>query len=161
MSVLARKNPQSRVRHLPKRAIVQAAICVLGIHASVGFADCIDDAADFHKINPLLLRAIAKQESGMNEKATHRNTDGSIDYGLMGINSSHLPELRRFGIGARELMNGCTCAYVGAWYLSRDFARVGFDVNGLGAYNAASPNKRAAYVQLLIRRAEELVSQGY
>lgn len=129
--------------------------------AAIAQADCIDDAAIFHAIDPVLLRAIAKQESRMNPTATHVNRDGSIDYGLMGINSSHLGELARFGITKEQLLDGCVNAYVGAWILQRDFHRLGVTTDALGAYNAASPDKRAAYVQQIVRRLAELHSAGY
>ena len=39
--------------------------------------------------NPEMMIAIAKAESGMNPKAMHTNTNGSIDIGLFQINSVH------------------------------------------------------------------------
>jgi hypothetical protein len=56
-------------------------------------ADCIDDAADYHRVHPYVLRAIAFQESRMRPAAVNRNADGSVDFGMMGINSVHLAEL--------------------------------------------------------------------
>ncbi len=57
-------------------------LCVcLAISNSGARADCIDDAAIYHRLSPSLLRAIARQESGMRPSAINRNTNGSEDIG--------------------------------------------------------------------------------
>lgn len=73
-------------------------------------ADCFDEAAKYQQVNPLILRAIAWQESRNRPEALNKNTNGSVDYGLMQINSIHLPTLSRYGIGRDTLMEPCrTC----------------------------------------------------
>ena len=44
-------------------------------------ADCIDDAAVRHQVNPLVLRAIGWHESRLQPAALGHNADGSIDLG--------------------------------------------------------------------------------
>lgn len=66
-------------------------------------ADCIDDAAAYHHVNPSLARAIASVESSFSPVAYHLNSNGSEDIGLMQINSSWLPTLSRFGISRASL----------------------------------------------------------
>src|SRR5262249_9697979 len=56
-------------------------------------ADCIDDAALHHQVNPYVLRAIGWQESRLNPEALHRNENGTTDLGAFQINSIHLPTL--------------------------------------------------------------------
>ena len=58
------------------------------VAATSARADCLDDAARYHKVNVNLVRAIAQQESGMRANAVNVNSDGSEDIGLMQINSS-------------------------------------------------------------------------
>lgn len=87
--------------------------------AQPAFADCLDDAARFHHVNVVLVRAIAQQESGMRANAVNRNTDGSEDIGLMQINSSWLPKLRRYGVTRDSLFNPCVNGYVGTGFLRR------------------------------------------
>jgi len=51
---------------------------------------CFDAAARHYRLHPALLRAIARQESGMNPRAIGKNTNGTLDLGLMQINTSWL-----------------------------------------------------------------------
>ena len=53
---------------------------------------CLQQAAQFHRVAYPLLRAIAEQESGFSSTVSNTNKDGSVDYGLMQINSSWLPK---------------------------------------------------------------------
>lgn len=137
------------VRHQPR--YVAAAISVL-LLTSLMFvtssrADCIDDAAAYHHVNPALAHAVASVESRYSPIAYHRNANGSEDIGLMQINSSWLPTLSRFGIARAALFDGCVNAYVGTWILSQNISRLGLTWDAVGAYNAASPRKRVQYAR--------------
>ena len=110
-------------------------------------ADCLDDAATFQKVSVSLLRGIAQVESGMNPNALNTNTNGTVDIGLMQINSTWLPTLAREGITRESLFDACTNAYVGAWILSQNIRQLGANWTAIGAYNAASPDKRLAYAR--------------
>ncbi|KVA26293.1 lytic transglycosylase domain-containing protein [Burkholderia ubonensis] len=70
-------------------------------------ANCIDDAAAYHHVNPALTHAIASVESRFSPVAYNRNANGSEDISLMQINSSWLPTLSRFGISRAALFDGC------------------------------------------------------
>jgi soluble lytic murein transglycosylase-like protein len=111
----------------------------------VAYADCIDDVATYFTLDPNLLRAIAQHESGMRPFVINRNANGSVDIGLMQINSGWLPTLERAGIAPQSLWNACVNAYVGAWILSSNIARFGATWKAVGAYNAASPAKQLRY----------------
>lgn len=52
------------------------------------------NAAGFPQNQLNVAVAVALAESGGNENATHRNTDGSTDYGLWQINSVHTNDLK-------------------------------------------------------------------
>ncbi|KVK87714.1 lytic transglycosylase [Burkholderia ubonensis] len=132
--------------------------CVLFGVASVCHADCIDDAAMYHQLNPRLLRAIAQHESGMRPDAINRNSNGSEDVGLMQINSSWLPKLAQYGIRREHLFNGCVSAYVGAWILASNIKQFGPNWKAVGAYNAATPSKQLVYASAIYRR---LMQQGH
>ncbi|WP_316157703.1 lytic transglycosylase domain-containing protein [Cupriavidus sp. BIC8F] len=108
-------------------------------------ADCLDDAAAYHQLSPVLLRAIARHESGMRADQVNRNTNGTEDIGLMQINSVHLPRLARYGITRAKLFEPCVSAYVGAWILRECLDRVGATWAGVGCYNAGAPDKRIRY----------------
>lgn len=106
---------------------------------------CLQAAAAKHSLNYLLLRSIAEQESSFNPIAVGGNTNGSSDYGLMQINSTWLPTLRKFGVTQQDLFNPCINADVGAWILADNFRRMGVTWDAVGAYNASTPWKRVKY----------------
>ena len=100
-------------------------------------ANCWDKAAHYYHVDPWLLFAIAKVESGMNPQAVGVNHDGTYDVGLMQINSSHFPELQRKGIDSYRLMSEpCTSIMVGASILSDMIKVYGNNWEAVGAYNA-------------------------
>lgn len=132
--------------------IVSIAAAVMVVAAVPARADCLDDAAAFHRVNPRLLRVIAQHESGMRANAVNRNTNGSEDIGLMQINTSWLPTLSRYGIRREHLFNGCVSAYVGAWILASNVRRFGPNWKAVGAYNAVTPSKQLVYASAIYRR---------
>lgn len=120
--------------------------------ATTARADCLDDAAAFHHVNVHLVRAIATVESGMRPAVTHANADGSTDIGLMQINTSWLTNLSHYGVTRAALYDGCTSAYVGAWILARNIARLGLTWDAVGAYNATTPALRVTYARKVYRQ---------
>ncbi|RQR27361.1 lytic transglycosylase [Burkholderia sp. Bp9143] len=141
---MPRQTARSISHATPKLAATIALSCALHGFAR---ADCLDDAATFQKVSVSLLRGIAQVESGMNPNAVNTNTNGTVDIGLMQINSTWLPTLAREGITRESLFDACTNAYVGAWILSQNIRQLGANWNAIGAYNSASPDKRLAYAR--------------
>jgi soluble lytic murein transglycosylase-like protein len=124
---------------------------------------CLQQAAQFHKVAYPLLRAIAEQESGFNPLAVRKpyvagNLDASTDYGLMQINSSWLPKLATWGITKQSLFDPCVNAHVGAWILSQNFRRLGVNWTAVGAYNAVSEAKRTKYAWAVYQRLNKSTS---
>ncbi|HDR9331146.1 TPA: lytic transglycosylase domain-containing protein, partial [Burkholderia multivorans] len=140
--------PCQTVRSISRATLKFAATAAmsLALHG-LAHADCLDDAAAFQHVSVSLLRGIAQVESGMNPNAVNTNANGTIDIGLMQINSSWLPTLAREGITQQSLFDPCTNAYVGAWIFSQNIRQLGPNWNAIGAYNAASPDKRLAYAR--------------
>ncbi|MBR8061960.1 transglycosylase SLT domain-containing protein [Burkholderia ambifaria] len=141
---MPRHTARSLSHATPKIAATIALSCAL--HGAA-WADCLDDAATFQHVSVSLLRGIAQVESGMNPNAINTNTNGTVDIGLMQINSTWLPTLAREGITRESLFDACTNAYVGAWILSQNIRQLGANWTAIGAYNAASPDKRLAYAR--------------
>ncbi|WP_321855267.1 lytic transglycosylase domain-containing protein [Paraburkholderia tropica] len=135
-------------------------LCALIACAMPGlaFADCIDDAAAFQHVNVSLMRAIAQVESGTQTRVINTNSNGTVDIGLMQINSSWLPRLAQEGITEQSLFDPCTNAYVGAWILAENIRQFGPTWNAIGAYNSPSADKRLAYARKVYAAAQSLSS---
>ena len=118
---------------------------------------CIWAAADYHGVNPYLLRAILVVESQLNPKAININNNGTRDIGVAQINSIHLPVLQSHGIKENHLMDGCVNTYVGAWLLRKQISRYGLTWFGIAAYHSVTPDKNFRY-QVLVYN--EMVRSG-
>ena len=121
-------------------------LCAMGAAPSA-YANCFDDAAAYQHVNPLILRAIAWQESRNRPDAKHVNANGSVDYGVMQINTVHLPTLAQYGIGREALMSPCKNIYIAAWQLRRQINRYGNTWAAVGAYHSATPALRDEYAR--------------
>lgn len=113
-------------------------------------------AAARYGTNAQVLYAIAQQESSLNPRALNRNVDGSIDVGLMQINSRWLPQLAKFGITANHLFDPCINLNVGAYILALSMQRHGNTWQAIGTYHSATPARRDRYAQSIHRRLETL-----
>ncbi|HEY5974690.1 MAG TPA: lytic transglycosylase domain-containing protein [Geobacteraceae bacterium] len=104
---------------------------------------CFEDAGQEFRISPLLLESIARTESSLNPRAMNRNSNGSVDYGLMQINSFWV---KAYGLSSEDLLNDpCYNTKIGAWVLKQCIDRYGYNWEAVGCYNATSKGKRARY----------------
>jgi len=110
---------------------------------------CIPSAAQHHRIDPQLLRAVLKVESDLRPWAVGRNTNGTVDMGMAQINSIHLPELARHGIHSQHLFDPCVASYVAAWLLRRNIDRHGLTWFAVAAYHSITPEHNQRYQGLL------------
>lgn len=118
-------------------------------------AFCFSEAAQRYGINEKILIAIAKVESNFNPSAININKNGSVDHGLMQINSQHLKKLAALGINEKNLMDPCTNVHVGAWILAEVMQRHGNKWWAVGAYGAggraSKENLREQYAAKVFR----------
>jgi len=127
------------------------------------FAYCFQEAGQRYAQDPLLLEAIAIQESGLRQGAINKNFDEqgrlvSTDYGVMQINTANANRLIKMGLIQRPedlLKDACFNVQAGAWVLARHLRVCGNTWRCLGSYNAGfhpSPKqetKRLLYAQLV------------
>ncbi|CCP01883.1 X polypeptide [Erwinia amylovora Ea644] len=114
-------------------------------------AFCFDAAGAKYHIDPLLIKAIASGESALRPDAINTNRDKktgralSTDYGLMQVNSRHMPKLMALGYidSAQELLTRpCLNVQIGSWILAQHFQVCGISWNCLGSYNAGFRQER-------------------
>lgn len=122
-------------------------------------AFCFNEAGSIYQIDPTLLKAIAQQESRLSAKAVNTNRDKrgrvlSVDYGLMQVNSTHIPRLQKMGVIRHPedlLHQPCLNVKIGAWILAKHLRACGVNWACLGSYNAGfhlrNEKKRLHYAQ--------------
>ncbi|VFR53695.1 Soluble lytic murein transglycosylase and related regulatory proteins (some contain LysM/invasin domains) [plant metagenome] len=142
--------------HFPRQAWIAALPLTLAClvpgaaWSKAQLEECFDAASEFHQVNPLVLRAIAWQESRHNPKAINRNNNGTTDYGIMQINSIHLRELGAYDISAETLMKPCESIFIAAWYLRRMMDRYGNTWDAVGSYHSQTPVHRDRYAKGIV-----------
>lgn len=78
---------------------------------------------------------------------TSGNSNGTVDHGVMQINSSWLPKLKKYGVTSGSLQNHETNAHISAWFLKNISLIQGTDLwDSMGWYNAVSPERRKRYI---------------
>jgi soluble lytic murein transglycosylase-like protein len=137
--------PAAAPRPLGRLRRMNIGLAAIALFACGSAHACWEQAGAAYSVNPYLLYAIARTESGLNPAALNRNKDGSYDVGLMQINSRWLPTLRRYGITEQQLFDPCTSIHVGAWVLAQNIRRMGNSWEAVGAYNARDPERRIRY----------------
>jgi len=118
---------------------------------------CFDEAGAQHNVPPGLLWAIAKVESDFDPNLVNNNSNGTIDVGVMQINSCWKESL-----GAEvweSLGDPCVNIKVGAGILADCLSRYGYSWEGIGCYNAITPEKRATYARKVIHILEWMQTQ--
>lgn len=110
---------------------------------SVSNAFCFDEAGRVFGINPILLKSIAKAESNLNPNAINRNANGSVDLGLMQVNSSWVSNM---GLDTERLLSDpCYNIMSGSRILKLCIDRYEYTWEAVGCYNAVSRGKRIDY----------------
>lgn len=137
------------MRLRPTVLLTAAAALVGTAHAaSPQYQACFDQAAQRYGLHALELAAHACVESSMRPGAindAHAARTGSVDLGLMQINSRHLPRLAGRGITRETLLtDACANIDVGASILADLKSRHGDSWTATGAYNAGCTQLKGA-----------------
>ncbi len=125
-------------------------VLTLGSSGTV-HAFCFEEAGTAYGISPRLLWSISKGESNFDPAAVNYNRNGSYDFGLMQINSSWAPTLRKMGIPWTALADPCMNVKVGAWVLAQCISDYGYTWSAVGCYNSRTPSKRDRYAVRIAR----------
>ncbi|EBL1421952.1 pilus assembly protein [Salmonella enterica] len=125
------------------RTVPAVTVMLMSLASFSAQAFCFEAAGAKYGISARLLEAIARGESHLDPHAINFNRDKkgrvkSTDYGLMQINSAHIPELKAMGVirSADDLYRPCLNVQTGAWILAKHFQVCGITWNCLGSYNA-------------------------
>lgn len=108
------------------------------------YAFCFEEAGERYGLNPSLLKAIAKVESSFNPVALNFNKNGTVDYGLMQINSSWKKTLGE-DLWQAVLFNPCTNVMVGGWVLAMCVHEHGYNWIAVGCYHSPEFARRVDY----------------
>jgi soluble lytic murein transglycosylase-like protein len=120
----------------------------LALTASLSYPSCIDAVERHYGLPGGIVSSIIRAESGGNALAVNRsNRNGTADYGLMQVNSSHLPWLSRYGIDETRLLHDpCANVAVGSYIFHKAYTENGGRiVPALATYNTGSPNSRVGH----------------
>lgn len=125
-------------------------------------AACVTTEAERQQLDPLVLLAVLKVESGKpGELALNRN--GTFDLGPMGINTVWLPELaRRYKLTEAEVhrrlaSDGCTNVAAAAWILRRKINQTGSLWEGVAHYHSADRALQGRYLTRVHTQFEQIV----
>ena len=112
-------------------------LIILAIFFNLSYAttNYFEEAGEYYRIDPKILYSIAKIESKFNPNAINRNTNGTVDIGIMQINSVHMKELNKLGFRQEHLFNPKINIFAGAWILRQCFDKHGVSQDGLTCYN--------------------------
>ncbi len=113
--------------------------------------DCFNEAGRTYKVPPMVLQAIAWVESRYDKNAQNYNTNGSIDMGVMQINSLWLEPLARYGIKQPHLYNACFNINVAAWILRKQINEVGYNWQAVAHYHSRTPKFGEKYAHKVAR----------
>ena len=105
-------------------------------------AFCFEEAGARYRVSPLLLWAIAKAESDFDPAAINRNSNGTVDVGLMQVNSIWAPQL---GEAWERLDDPCTNVMTGAWILRQCIQEFGNTWQAVGCYHSRTPERNQRY----------------
>ena len=130
-------------------------VCLVANANDTKYNDLFFKYGALFNIPPELLWGIAKHESNFDPKAINYNTNGTIDIGLMQINSIHKEAIEAVNLSLDDLYNPKVSVYFASKILSKCLKRHGFTYQGLNCYNGRTTNNnyhKKVLAQILKRR---------
>lgn len=124
-------------------AVLAIIFISLSFVSSTSHANCWDYSSRKFGIEVQLLKAIAQVESGMKPSASAKNKNGTVDIGIMQINSIHFQRLKKIGINSHQLQHDpCLNVIVGTSILADMMSVYGYSWEAVGAFNAGTSKDR-------------------
>lgn len=104
---------------------------------------CATRASKVTGLPVLLIWAVKRVESGgaLVGKVQNENDNGSVDRGLMQINSIWEPWVAKFGVAPEQLHDPCVSLLLGSVILANEVRAHGL-VEGIGRYHIGNPEGR-------------------
>ncbi|OPL12126.1 MAG: hypothetical protein AVO38_03600 [delta proteobacterium ML8_D] len=129
--------------------------------SSRALAFCFDQAGEMYQINPVVIKAIAKAESGLDPSAVNHNKNGSYDTGLMQINSRWKKQL---GDRWPYLSDPCYNVLTGAWILRQCMDRYGYTWDAMACYHTGkglsdSSGEKQVRAKTYVRRIQNALGK--
>jgi len=136
-------------------------LLLLLIHSSV-FGFCFKQAGNTYQISPVLIKTIARVESGLDPAAVNQNKNGSYDIGLMQINSSWQ---KHFGEKWQQISTPCYNVMAGAWILKQCMDRYGYTWDAVACYHTGkglsdSTQQKQRLAQKYIQRVQIVMEKS-
>ena len=112
--------------------------------------ECINKAAITYIVPAAVIVSVLQIEDGSPGLAKS-NTNGTVDYGPMQINSIWLKTVAKYGYSAEQIQyDPCVNVMVGTWILSNKIAAIAADASGdywrgVAGYHSLTPGLNAKY----------------
>lgn len=97
---------------------------------------CKKATTDYENYYAFILGCI-QHESTFRARATHHNSNGSVDRGIMQINSSNIGKMKRAGLisSSEDLFDPFKCIDCGLWLMNQYIDKFGVSESAYYAYN--------------------------
>jgi Transglycosylase SLT domain len=104
----------------------------------------------------MIILSVLKKEGGRNGSA-NKNKNGTIDYGVMQINSIWLPKIAAYGYTQNDIQyDACKNVEVGTWILSQSIADGKTIWSGIGNYHSRTPDHNRIYRNGIYKNYQKL-----
>lgn len=143
--VRADKSHLNKLSLAARQKILPIVIVMGSAYSTDSPAFCWNEAGARYRISAAVLQSIGQHESGLRATAMNRNQNGTVDVGVMQINSVHFTELQSYGIAPNALWDPCTNVMVGAFLLARSIQKYGNTWEAVGAYHSRTPGLKERY----------------
>lgn len=125
----------------------------------IPYYSCFINASYHYGVNPEILISIALVESKMNPRAYNVNKNKTYDIGIMQINSSWLPYLRKFGVRMEHLWDPCYNIHIGAMVLRHCMNIYGNTWKAIDCYNKGTKARKSSQYVLRVYKTFRSISE--